>query len=172
MHVEMNQLGQIRTHNMGLADKDGELTLSVPMINSGEASFTGIPYKDVVEVTCPIGMLDDQKFEGSVKLIKIDVEGFEERVLNGGKALIEKDQPLIVTEVVRSHLERAGSDPDSIQDFFEKIGYKGYRIELFRSILQNKLRLTPIDSNIKDGDYIWFPEKKFQELRNLFSALI
>lgn len=59
----------------------------------------------------------------NISLMKIDVEGFEMRVLQGARRTILRDRPLIVCEVIASHLERAGSTPE---DIFREVAHLGY----------------------------------------------
>lgn len=51
--------------------------------------------------------LDDFQFDGDVRLIKIDVEGWELEVIKGGKETIRKYKPYVFMEVFEGHLETA-----------------------------------------------------------------
>ncbi len=64
-----------------------------------------------------------------VKLLKIDTEGAEEKVLKGAKKLLNrKDAPDILIEVIDELLEKAGSSRFKIMSFLKNAGYTPYAI--------------------------------------------
>jgi FkbM family methyltransferase len=68
----------------------------------------------------PVFTLDMFDFQ-EVDYIKIDVEGFEKKVLLGAKRLIERCSPLIVIE--QNHVVLEGDQQYSAKDYLESIGY-------------------------------------------------
>ena len=59
-----------------------------------------------------------------VDVMKIDVEGFELAALNGGRAVIERDRPVIVTEFFpRALLATGRIDPELYLDALRDLGY-------------------------------------------------
>jgi FkbM family methyltransferase len=70
----------------------------------------------------------DQYFTGniqegrSVDLIKIDVEGYESEVLEGGKALISRFQPLIFCEIEKRH----NAEYMRVFNYLRSAGYVSY----------------------------------------------
>jgi FkbM family methyltransferase len=65
----------------------------------------------------------DELVLNNVGLIKIDTEGFEMRVLNGARKLIQEQQPIVVAEVDEHHLKQQHSSSAEIFAFFESLGY-------------------------------------------------
>src|SRR5262249_51089477 len=61
-------------------------------------------------------------------LIKIDVEGFEWPVLQGGEQTIAKFRPHIVFEYDAAYASRGGGHPNSIIDFFRSHRYRLFAI--------------------------------------------
>ena len=60
-----------------------------------------------------------------ISLMKIDVEGYELEVLNGGKELINKYHvPFVTLEFSPTYLKEIGSDPRQLAQFFVDNGYK------------------------------------------------
>lgn len=59
-----------------------------------------------------------------VRLIKIDAEGWELRVLLGAERLIEEFHPVIIAEVNQSALERVGDSEAALYDFLQRHRYK------------------------------------------------
>lgn len=79
--------GQITHHSIGVSDADGELSLGVAE-GLWASSFA---YKGVSEQSVPVRSLDSLLQTGEIvapNFIKIDVQGFERRVIAGGAATI------------------------------------------------------------------------------------
>lgn len=58
-----------------------------------------------------------------LNFIKIDAEGFEVNILEGGKETIEKFKPIIVLEINKGALARNSHTPQMIFDFLDKMNY-------------------------------------------------
>ena len=89
------------------------------------------------EIKCVKGddWVNEQQLD-SLKLIKIDVEGFEYKVLSGLKNTIRKFKPVLFFEYDTNYITRAESTPaDFNRIFFEEFHYKLYVID--------KCTLTP-----------------------------
>ena len=123
--LERNAIGNVTVHEAGLSDEPARMTLCVPNINSGGASFGGFASEGQAIDDIPV-LVGDQLLAGvRPDFIKIDVEGFELRVLKGLQRTITASQPLILTEVVAEHLERCGSSPAELFGYMEGLGYRG-----------------------------------------------
>jgi hypothetical protein len=81
-------------------------------------------------------------------LVKIDVEGFEWRVLRGGESTIAKFRPHIVFEYNVESASRGGGTPELISTFF-----RTHRYRLF-AIGQNWAYEIEVDRWPRSGD-IW-----------------
>lgn len=106
---------EVLIHNIGLGNKNEELTLYVPFyrkwVFDGLASFKYENAKDwlrtrmwfykekflfVDKTICKIQLLDD--FNLKPYFIKIDVQGFELEVLQGGAKTLEENMPILLIE--------------------------------------------------------------------------
>lgn len=67
-------------------------------------------------------MLDEYRFL-SIDFIKIDVEGFETKVLRGAKITIQNTRPVMLIEVNAAALERAGSSSSELLSLISSYGY-------------------------------------------------
>ncbi|MBF0175220.1 MAG: FkbM family methyltransferase [Magnetococcales bacterium] len=93
----LNGLINIHAHQAGLSDKSGEALVPLPDFIQGgnfanfylENNATGEPV--------PVQTLDGCNLP-RIRLIKMDVEGMEERVLRGGERLIQRDHPVLFVE--------------------------------------------------------------------------
>ena len=71
--------------------------------------------------------LDSFNIPGKVGFIKIDVEGYETKVIQGALKLIERDRPVILYER-KGHQKRYGyKDPDLPLRFLQDLGYTKYQ---------------------------------------------
>jgi len=79
------------------------------------------PGGDGVEV--PVVTLDDDLPPGPIRLLKIDVEGFEVPVLQGGRGALERTSWIYV-EVAEAHQARFGHDADELLAILRASGFE------------------------------------------------
>lgn len=107
-------------HNMALADKEGTVKMPAPDFdeeyNFGSAAC-GTVSKNRGGVQVPVRTLDSYNFN-NVGVIKIDVEGFEERVLRGAAETIRRCKPILYLEDDRK------DKSESLHAFIRELGYK------------------------------------------------
>lgn len=125
-NIIINGLDNVICHNVGLGDKEDILELenqnyySKETINIGDThtnKFTGNGKERV-----QIKTLDSYKIE-NVSVIKIDVQGYEPFVLDGGRETILRNKPYIFIEIEPPQLEIYGFSPDDVFCRLEKLGY-------------------------------------------------
>lgn len=136
----------INVYNVGLANFNGLLTLHVPSsvgdysqsvkglgsLTTGLGSFRDIEGEQI-SIDVPVRKLDDYEFQ-DISFIKIDVEGYEAKVIEGAQKTILREKPTILIEVEQRHL-----NGQSIEDVFEKMIELGYECHFIY-----KGYLTPI----------------------------
>ena len=64
----------------------------------------------------------------NVKLIKLDVDGFETEVLSGATETIERDKPAVIFEYSPYTSEEKNIDPNGLIDFFISRNYSFYEL--------------------------------------------
>lgn len=137
----------VTAHNVGVSDEAGELTLSVIQGHTGSGTLGNLPPAEAAAVTAtytvPTVRLDDRlpELPASPMFLKIDVEGFECQVLRGGRVLLERFRPLVVTEVSATHLKRGGSTVDDLFGIMRGYGYEPYVLGTTRGRLRHRLAL-------------------------------
>ncbi len=130
-----------KSFNVGLGDSDGKTKFfmnlfsdSSSMLPVGELHKKNFPYtKDEIEIEVTVKQLDNCFEKGELEkpyLVKIDVQGFEEQVINGGIEVI-KNADMIITESSYKELYEGQSLFDSL---YEKL--KGFGFEFIGNLEQ------------------------------------
>jgi len=86
-------------------------------LNDSNLGAQSIETTDKLTDSFEIVTLDSQSWTNTIRMIKIDVEGFELAVLKGAKHLIEKDQPILYIEC------QTEEDFVQIHEWLGKYGY-------------------------------------------------
>ncbi|MBL8820278.1 MAG: FkbM family methyltransferase [Planctomyces sp.] len=98
--MERNQRSNLKVHPFALGAESGELTLRVPQGNAGKASFIHDRMRsDAQSIQVQVKTLDEFLIDhriDKVRMIKIDVEGFEAEVIKGGLKFLEATSPDII----------------------------------------------------------------------------
>lgn len=107
-NVDMNKV----THfTCALGDKDETIQMYGGTHDASHGKMSEVP----------CFMLDDFGLE-DVDYIKIDVEGFEKKVVIGGERTIAKNRPIIVIE--QNDVRLPGEPPFAAKEWLEERGYK------------------------------------------------
>ena len=93
--------------------------------------------------------LDDCDFENKISLIKIDVEGHEIPVIEGGMTTILNNKPALIVEIDEKHSNKKVS---FTINYINSIGYKSHYF------LDDTLKATDeLDDFNKYSNYIFLP---------------
>jgi FkbM family methyltransferase len=134
--VTLNALEEmVSVHPIGLSNeaKTEILIWSATSNNSGGASFArGDASSEMICQEIKVRSLDTLRLD-RVDVIKIDVEGAEPLVVEGATKTIERDRPIILTEVLPSQLQRVSRcPPQQYFDWFRSRDYCGYIVDSVR----------------------------------------
>jgi FkbM family methyltransferase len=124
---------KVKLHNCGLGKDNGAFTLYLPFFRNfmfdGLASFNRTEASDwlkgrifgyrsdllhIKEINCELKRLDD--FHLAPYFIKIDVQGFEYEVLEGGRETLRKHMPILLIE----------TPSEQVTALLEGLGYQPY----------------------------------------------
>lgn len=111
-------LSKVTHYNCALGDEAGEIL----MFGGGHLDREGAKSKIV-----PVCTIDDFNF-ADVDYIKVDVEGFEKKVLTGAADTIERCNPLIVIE--QNHVVLEDDLQYSAKTYLEGIGYETVAVDV------------------------------------------
>jgi FkbM family methyltransferase len=119
-----------KAHNVAVGEARG-VTIMPKLIYSERFNFGGVSCETTSRsrggIEIPVEKIDDYKFD-NVGLMKIDVEGFEERVLRGAVETINRCSPILYLEDDREQKSA------SLHAFLQELGYRWepHRPPLFR----------------------------------------
>ncbi len=109
INVALNHIQNVRVEQVALSDSNGVTPLYVRGgATSLNPSHYGIRYANPIQVR--VTRLDDfDRMPTKVDFVKIDVEGYENRVIQGGKETIARFRPTIAIEVHRRVVRSEGA---------------------------------------------------------------
>lgn len=131
-NLSINNISNIQPHNFGFSNKAGSFPFYYYPEGSGNASAANLSGRDDVEVVeCQVQTLDSytQSSGTHVDFIKCDVEGAELLVFQGGQQTIERDLPIVFSEILRKWSAKFNYDPNDIFKFFHRCGYNSFSVE-------------------------------------------
>lgn len=153
----------INFYNFALSNKNEKVELKIPIRNSNSSKNNYKEYYKLGRATIHEDnvmqnyekfiidrkKLDDCNFKNKISLIKIDVEGHEIPVIEGGMKTILDNKPTLIVEIEERHSNQKVS---FAINFINSIGYKSFYF------LDDKLKTTDeLDDLNKCRNYIFLP---------------
>ncbi len=140
-NIQLNSITNILTFNEGLSKSSGFNDFYFKKTVTGNSSLknlTGDP--DVEIIRCKFTTLDEfsSKIDFKPSFIKIDVEGAELLVLEGGINTIKSCKPIIFAEILRKFSEKFDYNPNSIFQLLSDLDYNAYTL--------NQKKLIPFNT--------------------------
>ena len=116
--LNMSQFPWVTVYNVGLSDGYGTCGID---INPNVGASHLIANSGQTVSLKPLDHYLDELTR--CDFIKVDVEGFEVRLLKGAQAIIDKFGPRFVMEINSAALDRQGFSPENVFRFFKQNGY-------------------------------------------------
>jgi FkbM family methyltransferase len=121
---------RVRLERVAVSDTQGTGTLRYARetLNTGGAFLSELPlhgFGELAAQTIDTVRLDDLTLRRPVRLLKMDVEGGEPRVVAGAQELIAADHPIVISEVHPEQLARVSASTPAA--FIEQLGALGLR---------------------------------------------
>src|SRR5262249_36401495 len=124
--------GRGEVHEVALSDACGRGTLYVPLSDqgvllhlAGSLKRSHVQFRNIESYDVEIGTLDEAGLPG-VRFVKADVEGGEREVLDGARATIARDRPIILLELLSGTHENPAADVAAICESF---GYEAFIVQ-------------------------------------------
>ncbi|KIL97719.1 methyltransferase FkbM family domain protein [Paramagnetospirillum magnetotacticum MS-1] len=120
LNCSLNGIRNVTLVRCGLGDTDGELEMNVNVSGGGyegTSSFLATSHiaerpADYVSRKLPVRRLDDVVAElgitGRIGFIKMDTEGFEPLIIDGGRRTLAEHRPALIVEAHSTRLARLG----------------------------------------------------------------
>jgi FkbM family methyltransferase len=131
----------VRYHALALGTEAGQGVMSVPSgrymhvtgrsFLAGKAAGLGPNVEFASHEEVPVGVdtidgLIERAGVTRLDFIKIDTEGGELHVLQGGERSVKEFRPTVLVEIEARHTARYDYEPDDIVDWFTERGYRMY----------------------------------------------
>lgn len=127
-NIRLNDLAGIDVRNCALGPSNGELPFSTNADVRNHVLALG--ERDDSAIIVPIRRLDDELTKAPF-LIKLDVEGFEESVIAGGKRTFRDPSLAAVVMELYGGRNRYGGDDSTVARWMLEFGFKPYRYDPF-----------------------------------------
>lgn len=135
-NVTLNQFKNVVCNQLALSDENAIKTLKVSRIGYDAWNSFGVPIageqftsQDVMATTWD-SFVQENDLMGKVTLMKIDVEGWESRVLKGGATSLSKeDAPVLIVEFTDKCAQAAGTSCRALYMQLCDLGYRVFRYD-------------------------------------------
>jgi len=169
-NVEINQIkNTVQTFQLGLSDSDADIDIFLPQKSgSSAASLRNLhpeeKYKTQRIKTTTLDHISGVLGIEHCDLIKIDVEGGELQVIQGGIETIKKFKPIIFAELLRKWSAAFSYSPNTVLHLLKNLGYTCWGVsEALREI-------TLFDENDQETNFLFIHEGNFKETLNKLST--
>lgn len=142
-NIEINSLGEkVNVLNIALGDYNGEIKFSTGLDTVNHVIEDESSSHEVVEIR----RLDDIDIAQEANFIKMDVEGFEEKVISGANNVLSSEKVLAVqTELVSSEVNSFFINNGFVRIFYEPITRKIYNKPINNITMSNAIYVRDID---------------------------
>ena len=150
-NLELNTFVNVCAERIALSDQPGERLIC------GLTDRSNLPFKaswrrrgkpatentkDVIRFDTLDNYVAHHKV-ARIDLLKIDVDGYEARVIRGGLATLRRDHPLLCIELAQSTLDRLGDDLQALLRTLREAGYAVYHLDSLKELSDDEvLRLS------------------------------
>ena len=126
-NITLNRIPNVRTRNIGISNHAGETILNTSKSHNGLHTLgTNISrFNDAVPVTIHVEPLDTIFYDNNIPVdfIKIDTEGWEYFILQGGEKTIQKYKPMIQLEWDNDNMKQCNVNMTEFGTYIDTIGY-------------------------------------------------
>ncbi|HUZ71735.1 MAG TPA: FkbM family methyltransferase [Stellaceae bacterium] len=153
----LNRVRNVAVLPLALGDRSGVAALTVPVKRSGSYGF-GLSHLGAAKAeahaeveTVAVSTLDEVVAAlglDRLDFVKADIEGFELRLILGGRGALARFRPALLLELDDAHLARTGTSLGAAWSALTALGYRPHAATPAR---------TPLTSP-RGGDVLWLPD--------------
>lgn len=157
--VRFNRLSNVEILPLALGAAPGTATLTIPVKASGSYGFGlahlgphtrgGATEVETVEVTT-LDALAAKLGLTRLDFVKADIEGWEQALVEGGRATLTRFKPALLIELNEEHLRRASGGVATLWQMLIGLGYRPYAGEPGMALLDRP----------REGDVLWLPRER------------
>jgi FkbM family methyltransferase len=141
-NIELNGITNVNTYNVGISNSKGECVLNTSKSHNGLHTLGSNPlrFTDVVPVKINVDTIDNLFYENDIPVdfIKIDTEGWEYFILQGGEKTIQKYKPFIQIEWSVVNMKQSNVDIHEFHRYIvDEMGY------VVKKLISEELFLVP-----------------------------
>lgn len=132
-NISLNRFNNVRAYQQALSDAIGKAEMIVSLDGFDGRNSMAMPTggdkfaKETVAMSTLDYFVADNHLAGKITMVKIDVEGWENHVLEGAKAtLTAPDAPLLQIEFTEEALRTANSSSKELYEAVKRFGYELY----------------------------------------------
>ncbi len=132
-NIALNGLHHVSPHRLAISDSRGFLTITTAGGGFDAWSSLGRPYMGKEETRETVATIRWDEFAaehnliGKVTMMKLDVEGWESRVLRGAEATLSRDDaPTLYVEFTEEAAANAGSSCKVLHKILISLGYETF----------------------------------------------
>lgn len=142
-----NGIEHVTVLALGLGNAPNRLTLRITSDHSGTATLTDVAADEVSEAfEIDVVRGDDLLLPDPrpVRMIKIDVEGFEHPALVGLRGVLERDLPYLITEFTPETMDDPQSEFAALTDLLAPLGYRAWGLTTRRRGLRHRTHVVQL----------------------------
>lgn len=166
-NLALNKVSNTTLENIGVADMEGEAILKLCEYgHEGQNTLGDFAHPVHQEGTQTIPLIRlDSYFDGHpidrIDLIKIDVEGAEERVLRGASQTLDRFRPVLLMEMNDRSLQMQGSSCHRVASLLQSTGYCIYSFDAATG------RLAPSEEGRYSDNVVAVPREKVTRIERV-----
>ena len=167
-NIYLNPHENISHYNIGFSNRSGEFEFYYYPEGSGNASAENVTDRlDIEKILCKVETLDQFVKTNNlhVDFIKCDVEGAELLVFQGGEYVIQRDKPIVFSEILRKWSNKFNYNPNAIFDQFKKWGYRAFTVSKSGLIDFHEMNESTIETN-----FFFLHVDRHQKLIKMYSC--
>jgi len=145
-NYELNNFKNIKLEKLALSNNEGQSSSSFRTSWTMDGRDNKENLNEVVSFTT-VDSYCDKNGINNIDFIKIDVDGFEYKVLKGAENMLRKSHPVINMELGTYTLARAGDDINRTISYLINLGYGFFNEETMEKYESTDLLISSIPEN-------------------------